>query len=140
MNRPILHVTNWASRKLHRGTVYTIMSAPRSWEWGAGRIVALCPRLDDLRDLHEGRLAGDTYRTRFEHGLMLDLGALVPGKLTANTGRPPHPLDTPTPIRDGDTLCCACARGKPCHRRWAAPWLHEAGWDVVLDGELWRAP
>ena len=41
-------------------------------------------------------------------------------------------------VRDGDTLCCACAApdalaGK-CHRHWCARLLVEAGWEVEQDG------
>ena len=44
-------------------------------------------------------------------------------------------------VGDDDTLCCACSvaesRAGRCHRAWAAPFLHAAGWRVVLDGREW---
>lgn len=45
-------------------------------------------------------------------------------------------------VKDGDTLCCACSRKAAsegnCHRTWAAPYLHKAGWEVILDGEIYE--
>jgi hypothetical protein len=137
---PTIHLTNWSSRKLHSGRVFSIMARPRAWEHGVGTARALVPpvsaqsllpRLLDSR--HSGENPGlllDVYRTLCEnhfearvsqmfHGLLGDIDADGFRNLVA----------------DGDTLCCACARGAECHRRWAAPFLVRAGWRVVLDGE-----
>jgi len=37
-------------------------------------------------------------------------------------------------VEDGDTLVCTCGLHAQCHRIAGALRLHEAGWDVVLDG------
>jgi hypothetical protein len=130
--KPVLHLTNWASRKLHRGLRLTIMVMPRAWECGDGAVRVLRPEVADLRAWHNGRIDDAEYQRRFE-ATMADLvlrGGLVPGTLLCCAGLDQSVL----PVPDGATLLCACARGKPCHRRWAAPYLVAAGWRVVLDG------
>ena len=131
-DRPTLHLTNWSSRKLHGpGRKLTIMAAPRRWEHGDGRVPAIVPPLDWLREALGGTLALEEYRRRYEDRLS-GLSFLAPGALRADT--PPGWVD----VRDGDTLCCACSRADAaagrCHRAWAAPFLVRAGWRVILDG------
>lgn len=135
MSRPTLHVTNWAShQKLHGpGMAYTMMAASRRWEKGAGRAVQLTPSLSWLRDVQAGKLSIDDYRELYtEHLKLHDLG---PGDLRASTWVMRQNLY----LRDGDTLCCACARAAAargeCHRVWAAEALVKAGWRVILDGK-----
>lgn len=135
---PTLYLTNWSSRKLHGpGRALTIMAAPRHWEKGAGCVSALLPLLSDLRDVQAGRISADEYRHRFEEHLdaCAEAGSLPPGRLLYEV--PPFD-DIPAPVRDGDTLCCACSRADAaagrCHRVWAAQALVHAGWRVVLDG------
>lgn len=128
----IVHVANWSSRKLHGpGLALTIMAAPRAWEHGEGRVPALIPALDDLRAVRSGAIPWTEYRARFE--AKIAGAALAPGEiLGVLTGGRWFPL------RDGDTVCCACsvadAAAGRCHRVWSAHALHRAGWDVVLDG------
>lgn len=70
------------------------------------------------------------YREALERRWLSDLYMLQPGILSAvNMSDAAGYV-----IADGDTLCCACAKGADCHRRWAAPFLVRAGWRVVLDG------
>lgn len=116
------------------GRTWTIMGAPRTFERGQGQVVALAA-LDARR---RGPLfsAGDADPVdRYQRRLtsrwsgLLDAGQLAPGRLSAT---PWHHPDVP--VHDGDTLCCACVTGQDCHRRWAAPFLIAAGWDVVLNG------
>lgn len=120
-DRPTIHVTNFASRKLHRGRVFTIMAKPRRWEHGEGTISELVPRVEDLEAVQGGRITLDEYRERFIAGVR------------AEQLKPPHPI-----LRDGDTICCACAQSEAlagrCHRAWSAHLLLGVGWNVVLDG------
>lgn len=129
-DRAVLHLTNWSSRKLHHGTVYTIMALPRRWERGAGTVHALCPDPDDLRAVKRGDMSVDEYRRRFEAKLVPDLLR----HLRALDSEGYHRT-----VADGDTLCCGCSRDAAacgeCHRAFAAPLLVRAGWAVVLDGE-----
>jgi hypothetical protein len=134
--RRTIFLTNWSSRSLHHGTVYTIMRRPRRWELGAGRVEALTPDSRDFDDVRDGEISGAEYRRRFEAGLARH--DLSPGRLgwwRTETG-----ALVGGSVRDGDTLCCACgreaaARGE-CHRVWSAHALARAGWNVVLDGTL----
>lgn len=136
--RPTLHLTNWSSRGLHGpGRKLTIMALPRRWEHGDGSVSALLPNPDDLRAVKSGTLPIAEYRRRFEAHMEAcsRAGSLGPRGLLFEV--PPFD-DVPVPVRDGDTLCCACsreaaARGE-CHRVWAAEALARAGWRVVLDG------
>lgn len=130
--RPTIHVTNWASRALHGpGAHYTIMTRPRSWEYGAGRVLSLCPDADDLAAVRAGDLSSEPYmdacRARFARH------RLEPGWLIAARTR-----GGSVAVADGDTLCCACSRSaaarRECHRVVAADLLAAGGWRVVLDG------
>lgn len=124
---PTLHLTNWPSRRLHGpGRAFTIMVSPRHWEHGAGVVHALVPRAQWVANAKSGRITFEHYE-RLLASVWAD-ATLGPGRLWAQTGN-----DT-TDLVDGDTLCCACAVGAPCHRRLAAAFLVRAGWRVVLDG------
>lgn len=140
-----LFLTNWSSGRLHGpGMKLTIMAKPRAWEKGVGRVSALLPSVFDLEDVKAGRMTIEHYRRRYVAKVELETNPLqnhlAPGHLLWWGGSP----ETSSLVRDGDTLCCACsvdaaARGE-CHRVWAARFLFEAGWDVVLDGDPYRAP
>ncbi|MFA5801174.1 MAG: hypothetical protein WC911_01725 [Thermoleophilia bacterium] len=126
---PTLYLTNFSSKKLHHGHVYTIMAKPRTWEHGEGTVSALVPRR--FRDYQQGKITMEDYRADF-YCQMLDALAelsLDPGRLATATGRM---------VLDGDTLCCTCSKTEAaagrCHRAWAAPYLVRAGWTVILDG------
>lgn len=141
--QPTLHLTNWSSRKLHGpGHKLTIMAQPRTWEHGDGYVPVAVPTgtlLHTMRaaliERNAGRSEGaaERYQAAFEkfwRGAEFN-DLLRPRNLGwAHTGV----LGATEEVRDGDTLCCACARGAPCHRRWFAPFLVRAGWRVVLDG------
>lgn len=127
---PTLHVTNFASRGLHRGRVYTLMARPRKWEKGAGAVKTLLPSHAMLAAVQKGTIDVTLYRLDFvAHVRTADLPV---GRLQAFDGK------TPIVVADGDTLCCGCAKDAAaagrCHRVWAAELLRRAGWNVVLDG------
>lgn len=135
--RPTIHVTNASSRKLHRGRVFNIMARPRHFELFEGPVVSLAPHRDDLDRVRRGSIDLAEYRERYDYAVRRQLvaGLLAPGQLTC-----PGPFHGKTPVvADGDTLVCACSKAAAaegrCHRVWAARWLHEAGWRVVLDGQ-----
>lgn len=131
---PTIHLTNWSSRKLHHGHLYTIMARPRTWEHGAGRVEVLTPTYRALSMYQSRQMSILAYQKQFEdtcEGLLND-GLLAPGSLAWEN-------DTESgPVVDGDTLCCSCSRAEAaagrCHRVWAAPYLVKAGWRVILDG------
>lgn len=119
------------------GRVYTIMARPRAWEHGEGRVEWLTPRKEWLEAYQRGEATLEDYRQAVE-ALWAANGeeVLRPGALVwLGPTRNAH-----GPVRDGDTLCCACSaaasRAGECHRAWAAPALVRAGWRVVLDGEV----
>lgn len=127
MEKPTIHLTNFASRKLHSGRVFTIMARPRQWEHGEGIVDVLTPLPADLIAYQAGVISLFRYRVLFERHL--DKVDLSPGVLSTGGD---------TLVVDGDTLCCACSKAEAlaerCHRAWAAPYLVRAGWRVVLDG------
>lgn len=132
--KPTIHITNWSSRKLHHGHVYTIMAKPRRWERGEGAVTGLVPNANDLASVRAESITVAEYRRRFLDGWTPErtVSTFRPGRVMASTG------NGLVALADGDTLCCACsrdaaARGE-CHRVWAAELLRQAGWRVVLDG------
>lgn len=144
---PRVFLTNFASLKsgghAGLGARLSIMAWPRNFERGDGFVRTLRPRTREelaslsllLQERKSGALDDQTvarYRTWLEARweVALDRGELAPRRLFAEVG-PDHRV---VAVDDGDTLLCSCARGQPCHRAWAAPFLVRAGWDVVLDG------
>lgn len=127
---PTLHLTNWSSSRLHGpGRKLTIMARPRSWEHGDGVVSAFVPDAQLLQQVKSGVMSFDTYAaTLLDEWTFRPLEWYAPGALVWG-----HAEGT-TPVADGDTLLCACARSAPCHRRVAAPLLVRAGWRVLLDG------
>lgn len=137
-DRPTIYLTNAASRKppyRGPGRAWTIMAAPRPQygEAGDGAVRALVPPIEWVRAAKAGEMSVDEYSGCYGHLLADRLDRLRPGKLAAATDA--HLL----PVRDGDTLLCACSRANAaagqCHRVWAAEALAQAGWHVVLDGK-----
>jgi hypothetical protein len=133
--RPVVHLTNFASKRLHTGRVWSIMARPRAWEHGQGKVPVLIPDRDDLSAVRHGTISWEEYQRRFEAALRPHAAELGPGVLGGLLRD-----RSPALVASGDTLCCGCARGKPCHRLWAAAFLRDAGWDVILDGELLGGP
>ncbi len=142
--RPVLYLTNVASLRSPgfrgEGAVFNIQARPPHWGAGQGRVDVLAPlgRLESLMDAAREELrtlGGDEAFTRYRAAYEAHLAAqdLSPGSLEASTR-----FNVNVRVRDGNTLTCTCARDKPCHRRWAAPFLVAAGWRVVLDGEELR--
>lgn len=142
--RPVLYLTNVASLRSEgfrgQGPVFNIQARPPHWGAGQGRVDVLAPlgQLESLMDAARDELrnlAGDQAFTRYRAAYEAHLSAqdLRPGRLEASTR-----FNVNVKVTDGETLTCTCARDKPCHRRWAAPFLVAAGWRVVLDGEELR--
>ena len=134
--RPVVQVAAWSELRTagHHGPglAYTLMSMPRAWEHGAGTVLELTPPVPIERALAQGQIDLGFYlqeAARFI-GLSVGLGELRPGHLTAEA------LLGSRRVRSGDTLCCSCPPGAPCHRRVAALALLHVGWDVVLYGDL----
>jgi hypothetical protein len=133
MSRPILHVTNAASRKLHGpGRLFHIMVFPPAWLVHAGGIDVLRPAHADFTAYRENTLSLTDYRAAYERNL--HYRSLGPGELAAFLGAERRW------VQDGDTLVCTCARYVArtgvCHRVWAAHILQSKGWRVILDGEV----
>lgn len=130
--KPLVHVTNWSSRKLHHGHVYNIMAKPRHWEHGAGNVIALTPSANLLDMVRSGQCEIEQYKAALTMAWAMTADDLQPGALYAvgKTGN--------WTVAPGDTLCCACSKAEAllgrCHRVWAAEALAKAGWAVVLDG------
>lgn len=133
--RPTIHLTNWSSKTQHGpGRKLCAMAKPRQWEHGDGLVVAAAPDRLCLEAVTARRMSIAEYKCscddRFSIGLLM--GGLSPGALRI--------FATKDPVRDGDTLLCACARPDspkrthPCHLEWLAPYLHRAGWRVILYG------
>lgn len=142
MNRPTLHLTNFASRsQWGQFSTFTAMAAPPEHVrlHSRGRVDCHAP-LEDLRAVKSGRISPDRYRAICEEiaSAQLEAGVLsVKGMVPVN-----HTGGT-TYMSDGNTLVCTCARPdtgrRPdwqpfCHLEVWAPYLVEAGWDVVLYG------
>jgi len=132
MSRPVIHVTNAASRKLHGpGRLFHAMAWAPSWLVHDGGVEILAPPSHMLLAYQNGSLGLDAYRAQYEQGLRYV--GLGPGDLAAFRGVERRW------IADGDTIVCVCAKDKAergeCHRVWFAPFLQDAGWRVVLDGQ-----
>lgn len=143
--RPTVYLSNWVSHRTpgHHGPgrKLSIMAFTPAWAPSVGRVPDLTPDRADLLAVRAKRITVDEYRQRFEAGLCHDGIAphalLMAGEdaddcegIGANPARR---------IRNGDTLCCTCARAEAaagrCHRGWAAAALVRAGWRVILDGQ-----
>jgi hypothetical protein len=143
----VLYLSNWSSHATHGhhgpGKKFTIMARPRSWEHGNGSVRILVPTGKDEELMTaallerrgipvEGWPATRVYRESLESLWSATIGDLSPGRLIAYQG-----LEDVV-VASGDTLCCACSRPDAqagrCHRTWAATFLKQAGWTVVLDG------
>lgn len=131
----IIHVTNWAARRLHRGRKWTIMAKPRNWEMGRGSVPVLTPWLEMVELFKSGGLSLEALREAFLAELAEE--DVSPGVLAAETYEGPR-----VKVAHGDTLLCCCALRSAslgrCHRVWAAERLRQAGWDVVLDGKPFK--
>jgi len=141
-DQPTLYLSNWSSRATpgHHGPgrKLSIMSMPRHWEHGDGRVWDLVPLSEYVRRAKADPSWMPEYRARYVEGLMP--GFLRPGQLGAELVMHDGPAlgFRDVDVADGDTLCCACSRAAAargeCHRVWAAAALKAAGWRVVLDG------
>jgi hypothetical protein len=153
---PTIHVTNFASSRLHGpGPLLHIMATAPAYMRGfiAGRVPALIPHgseQDLMRALVRRRQrrevipaddpALSAYRTTYT--ARIRALAALPGA----DGLPPWPAYTTTncppqglALPDGATLVCTCAVSEAaagrCHRVWAATVLAEVGYRVLLDGQ-----
>lgn len=145
--KPTIYLSNWSSHKTpgHHGDglKLTIMARPRAWENGDGVVASFMPPVSLLNEVRDGRISFKKYaqelrelwdlqRRVYEDSTRLG-GKLGPGELAYWRDHGKNTL--PQVVPPDSTLCCACARGRQCHRRIAAEFLHAAGWRVVLDGE-----
>lgn len=152
--KPTIYLSNWSSSRTpgHHGPgrKLTIMAKPRHWEHGEGEAIWFVPSPIDLEEYKEtGDI--DTYRERFESKNLLRSiesmfppsdSPISPGNLEFISPKFESENRTDHLVESGDTLCCSCSRkdasdGK-CHRAWIAPFLHRAGWRVILDGVEWK--
>ena len=146
----LIHLRSAAYVVRHRADfphAYTIQAAPRL-QYGEGldgSVPVLTPTADEWalgRKLVADRRDGGemdpdalaAYRGSMEArwGGMLGRRSLGPGILRWRRAEGGFLRGDIVP--DGAVLCCSCAAGAECHRRWAAPLLRRAGWSVVLDG------
>lgn len=106
------------------------MANPRMWEIGCGNVPAATPELTWVLQWKAGILPWDEYERLYTEVLRNErFDDLRPGVLESDK----HDL-----VVDGDSLLCCCsvqnASEGRCHRRWLAPILFDAGWDIQLDG------
>lgn len=147
-DRPTLYLSNWSSHRM-------------PGMHGPGRKLSIMARTPFVPDGIVGNLRPSTRQELADLSTLVDCrrrkvdppSEVMPryrGALEARwTGYDLSPLrlaavvlvDDQTyvnPVRNGDTLCCACSvaesRAGRCHRAWAAPFLARAGWRVILDG------
>jgi len=132
--KPIIHITNWPSKKLHGpGKKWTMMALPREWEKGDGSIDELVPTEEDTINAKSGKITFDEFRMNYFAELS-SMSLFRLGRLQAITEN-----DTKVYVKSGDTICCVCSKdaaseGK-CHRVFAAEIMNDAGWHVILDGK-----
>ena len=103
-------------------------------------MVEAMPSTNALLRAKEGEWSWDQYAAHLRSvwGSQGNSGSMAPGQMGVWSGpfaRRPHDV-----VRDGDTLCCACARGGPCHLQIVAEFAHAQGWRVVLWGAEWPKP
>ncbi len=139
---PVVYLAAFAGRNSEGhhgpGNTYRIMAKPRPryGELGDGWVQTLMPRPDWLDAVRSRRWSAEQYentcRRLFERNA--DRRLLLPGQLRAVLLDGSFQL-----VQDGDTLCCSCGRKAAaagrCHRVWAADYLIEAGWRVILDAQ-----
>lgn len=152
----MIYLTNAATVNAHRraidagkpgspcvgpGRVLTIMRRPRPryGEAGIGSIDALTPSAEVFDGLRDGEIDAGQYRAAVTADIRARGDGLRPGALIVMLAP-----GGSGPVRDGDTLICACSRAQAadgwCHRVWAAHALADHGWHVVLDGVRLVAP
>lgn len=138
--KPTIYLSNFASHRTkgHHGPgrLFSIMARTPHWSPALGVVSALVPDAEDLWPALAGEISMDEYRERYERTLSEKGDILAPGRLIVRSRKQLDSLE----VRDGDTLCCVCARSEAaanrCHRVWAAPFLAGQGWRVFLDGKL----
>ena len=136
--RPVIHLTNWATRRLHKGRRWTIMARPRNWEMGLGSVPDLTPPFEAFELYKEGKMSIDAYREFTLRSWHKDLVYIQmqfgPDMLYAIL----YDRSVVELVKSGDTLLCCCAKRHAehgrCHRVWAAELLRRAGWEAILDG------
>jgi hypothetical protein len=152
MSVPTIHLTNFASHQKHHGPglVWSIMRWTPQWAYSAPRwggwLEVLTPDADDLSAVLSQSMSLTAYEAAYVRSVQRrvtenhEVGGvrgweLTPGVLGDSLGGV---------VCDGDTLCCTCsckkAAARACHRVYAARLLSDAGWTVMLDGQLFGAP
>ena len=128
----------FVGNRVHPGSVgLHIQARPVGWVAEMGSVPALKPSggmVQMMQRLVADRKAGKPldeklfagYRLAYE--TMLKGLDLAPGKLLDANG---------VAVPQNATLICTCAREEAaagrCHRRWLAPFLERAGWEVFVD-------
>ncbi len=151
MDRPTIYLCASSARRPDKrgtGARYSIMAMPRAWEHGDGTVTELVPPKPLLRAVQKGEVSWAFYelelRRRWTKEIVQWDDTFKPGFVFARQGSGSvlhhrtglsERTDRLIQVRSGDALFCGCAEGKPCHRRIAAEYLHNAGWNVVLDGK-----
>jgi len=135
---PNIYLTNWSSvrTRAHHGGGRTLcaMARPRHWEHGDGHCPDAHAPATLVNEVLSGAITIEHYR-RATNRIWLTRD-FAPGSFSFLSGI----AMGPSPVEDGDTLCCACPRiGSPrraheCHLEWLAPFLVRAGWRVFLYG------
>jgi hypothetical protein len=113
---------------------YTIAANPDGEERGDGTVFLFVPLAAEVAAVKARTLEVDELRklleARWDRALR---EAMLQKPFATLWNRGP-----PRALHDGDVLTCRCEPGRPCHRRWLAPYLVRAGWLVVVDGEPYR--
>jgi len=145
---PKIYVTNWASVRVEGmagpGDRRIAITEPSSRHTrGIGSLEAAFPSLELGEDMrlepgwpnHNARYTEELWTNSREGA------TLRPGRLLFRWPRYVGMSDDEVgfaAVRNGDTLCCTCGRGKAakgeCHRVLLAFALRSHGWRVVLDG------
>lgn len=148
MDKPAIYLSSFAAPGHHGpGRLWSMVARPLPGEQGEGRVWALLPYGSDLVEFKAGRLtlgnARERYRELLKSRTARATVGIGPGALAAGMPSDDVPFEfARVEVQPGDTVCCCCsvkeaARGR-CHRAWAAPYLHRAGWLVILDGHQWE--
>lgn len=134
---PRLHITNYSSLKLYGpGRWLSIQAIPPDWTapYTDGNVPFLIPIRADLVARHAGEMSHEDYKATLTKRWEARQDLLRPGTLMAQVGF------CLIAVEEGDTLLCTCSRDKArqgrCHRAWMAPYLAAAGWEVILDGDV----
>lgn len=141
--RPVLYLSGLedvASEKIPvRGRRLSIASRSPGGCEPEGKVEALVPRAEDLAAFKKKEIDQDEFRNRYVNYIQVSGAKLAPRKLVWV----PYSFFRQREVQlvePGDVLFCLCLHaqkdGLECHRLWAAELLMNAGWKVILDGDV----